>query len=193
MTLNYNNNHHPSSSLSSSSSKMAPTHCVECVAISLTNLLIMSYLDAQNWRSLNTFNDMITQHHISVGSLCQNYNIIRHLQTNGMNTNQKLLQKMNNPKPDIIIRDHTNQRCWIITGMAVPSDRNISVKVVEKVSKSLYRLKIEIARMWKMETETYQLLLAHLGSLRRNWKHTLAQPALHPKKGSVNQVNCSVS
>ena len=31
---------------------MVPTHCVECVAISLTNLLIMSYLDAQSWRSL---------------------------------------------------------------------------------------------------------------------------------------------
>ena len=37
-------------------------------------------------------------------------------------------------KPDIIIRDHTNQRCWII-GMTVPSDRNTSVKVVEKLSK----------------------------------------------------------
>ena len=152
MTLNYNNNNHPSASLSSSSSKMAPTHCVECVAISLTNLLIMSYLDAQNWRSLNTFNDMITQHHISVGSLCQNYNIVRHLQTNGMNTNQKLLQKINKQKPDIIIRDHTNQRCWIID-MAVPQDRNTSVKVVEKLSKSL-SLEIGIARMWKMETET---------------------------------------
>ena len=37
-------------------------------------------------------------------------------------------------KPDIIIRDHTNQKCQIID-MAVPSDRNISVKVVEKLSK----------------------------------------------------------
>ena len=48
------------------SSKMALTHCVECVA-SLTTLLIMSYLDAQNWRVLNAFKDMITQHYISIG------------------------------------------------------------------------------------------------------------------------------
>ena len=36
--------------------------------------------------------------------------------------------------------------------MAVPWDRNTSVKVVEKLSKSLY-WEIEITRMWKMETE----------------------------------------
>lgn len=37
-------------------------------------------------------------------------------------------------KPDIIIRDHKNQKCQIID-MAVPSDRNTSVKVVEKLFK----------------------------------------------------------
>ena len=47
-------------------------------------------------------------------------------------------------KPDIIIRDHTNQRCWIID-MAVPSDRNASSKVVEEFSK--YKdLQIEIKK-----------------------------------------------
>ena len=46
---------------------MAPTQCVECVA-SLTNLLLMSYLDARNWRSLNT---------LKSNEVCQNYNIMK--------------------------------------------------------------------------------------------------------------------
>ena len=87
-------------------------------------------------------------------------------------------------KPDIIIRDQTNQKCQIID-MAVPSDRNTSVKVVEKLS--MYKdLEIEIARMRKLGIETYQLSLAHLGSLRRDWKSTLlkfqAQSVMSAKK-----------
>jgi len=37
-------------------------------------------------------------------------------------------------KPDIIVRDHTNQKCQIID-MAVPSDRNTSAKVGKKLFK----------------------------------------------------------
>jgi len=58
--------------------------------------------------------------------------------------------------------------------MAVPSDRNTWVKVVEKLSK--YKdLEIEIARMWKMETETIPVVIGTLGSLRRDWKNTLTK------------------
>ena len=68
-------------------------------------------------------------------------------------------------KPDIIIRDHTNQKCQIID-MAVPSDRNTSVKVVEKLSK--YKdLEIEIARMWKMGTETIPVVIGALGVIKK--------------------------
>ena len=68
-------------------------------------------------------------------------------------------------KPDIIIRDHTNQGCWIID-MAVPSDRNTSAKVVEELSK--YKdLEIEIARMWKMETETIPVVIGALRVIKK--------------------------
>ena len=68
-------------------------------------------------------------------------------------------------KPDIIIRGHTNQRCWIID-MAVPSDRNASSKVVEEFSK--YKdLQIEITRMWKMETETILVVTGALGVIKK--------------------------
>ena len=48
------------------------------------------------------------------------------------------------------------------TSLAVPSDRNTSVKVDEKLSK--YKdLEIEIGRMWKMETETISVVISALG------------------------------
>ena len=48
------------------------------------------------------------------------------------------------------------------TSLAVPLDRNTSVKVDEKLSK--YKdLEIEIGRMWKMETETISVVISALG------------------------------
>ena len=70
-------------------------------------------------------------------------------------------------KPDIIIKDHTNQKCQIID-MAVSSDRNrgTSVKVVEKLSK--YKdLEIEITRMWKTGTETIPVVIGALGVIKK--------------------------
>ena len=48
-------------------------------------------------------------------------------------------------KSDIVIKDHKTMTCKIIN-MAVPSDRNTSVKVTEKLSK--YKdLEIEVTRL----------------------------------------------
>ena len=55
-------------------------------------------------------------------------------------------------KTDLIIRDHANKKCQIID-MAVPSDRNTSVKVVEKIF-NYKDLEVDIARMWKIEKQT---------------------------------------
>ena len=76
-------------------------------------------------------------------------------------------------KPDIIIRDQRTKKCQMIN-MAVKSDSDTSVKVVEKLSK--YKdLELEIPRMWKRETERKLVLLGYLGSLRRDWKSTLTE------------------
>ena len=57
-------------------------------------------------------------------------------------------------KPDIIVKDHNNHQCMLID-IAVPSDRNTSIKTTEKLSK--YKdLEIEIKRMWGMETTQSQ-------------------------------------
>ena len=50
--------------------------------------------------------------------------------------------------------------------MAVPSDRNTSNKVVEKLVK--YKdLEIEIARMWKMGKETIPVVIGALGVIKK--------------------------
>ena len=50
--------------------------------------------------------------------------------------------------------------------MSVPSDSNISAKEFEKLSK--YKdLEIEIAKMWKMKTETIPVTVGALGMIKK--------------------------
>ena len=97
-------------------------------------------------------------------------------------------------KPDIIIRDQTTKKCQMIN-MAVKSDSDTSVKVVEKLSK--YKdLELEIPRMWKRETERKLVLLGCLGSLRRDWKSTLTefqeQLAAHTLRGLSSKQGVTI-
>ena len=54
-------------------------------------------------------------------------------------------------KPDIIIKDKQEKTCMLID-MAIPSDRDSSVKVAEKLSK-YKNLEIEITKMWGLKTK----------------------------------------
>ncbi|XP_037772664.1 uncharacterized protein LOC119568276 [Penaeus monodon] len=68
-------------------------------------------------------------------------------------------------KPDIIIKDKKKKNC-IIIDVAVPSKRNTSVKISEKLSK--YKdLEIEISRTWGMKTETIPVVIGALGLMKR--------------------------
>ena len=68
-------------------------------------------------------------------------------------------------KPDIIIKNKKEKSCMLID-MAVPSDRNTSVKVAEKLSK--YKdLEIEITRMWGMKTQTVPGVSGALGAIKK--------------------------
>ena len=61
-------------------------------------------------------------------------------------------------KPDIIIKDKQEKTCMLID-MAIPSDRNTSVKVAEKLSKYL---EIEITKMWGLKTITVPVVIGAL-------------------------------
>ena len=70
-----------------------------------------------------------------------------------------------NNKPDIIIKNKKEKSCMLID-MAVPSDRNTSVKVAEKLSK--YKdLETEITRMWGMKTQTVPVVIGALGVIKK--------------------------
>ena len=65
-------------------------------------------------------------------------------------------------QPDIVIKDHNTMTCKLID-MAVSSDRNTSIKVIEKLSK-YYDQEIEVTRMCGMSTETVLVVIGALGS-----------------------------
>ena len=68
-------------------------------------------------------------------------------------------------KPDIIIKDKQEKTCMLID-MAIPSDRNTSVKVAEKLSK--YKdLEIEITKMWGLKTITVPVVIGALGVVKK--------------------------
>ena len=68
-------------------------------------------------------------------------------------------------KPDNIIKDKQEKTCVLID-MAIPSDRNTSVKVAEKLSK--YKdLEIEITKMWGLKTITVSVVIGALGIVKK--------------------------
>ena len=69
-------------------------------------------------------------------------------------------------RPDIIIKNRKEKTCYLID-MTVPSERNVSVKEVEKLSK--YKdLEIEITRMWEMKTITIPVVIGALGLMKKD-------------------------
>ena len=69
-------------------------------------------------------------------------------------------------RPDIIIKDRKNKVCVLID-MSVPTDKNISVKVFDKLSK--YKdLEIEIQKMWNLKTITVPVVVGSLGMIKKD-------------------------
>ena len=69
-------------------------------------------------------------------------------------------------RPDIVVKDLKNKQCLLID-MSIPTDKNISVKFAEKLSK--YKdLEIEIERMWAMTTRTVPIIIGALGLVKKN-------------------------
>ena len=93
---------------------------------------------------------------------CLNYlkNEIKFIKKKDNNNNNN-----NNNSKYKVIEHKQNQTC-LLTDMRVPSVSNISAKEFEKLSK--YKdLKIEIAKMWKMETKTIPVIMGALGMIKK--------------------------
>lgn len=71
-------------------------------------------------------------------------------------------------RPDIVIKDRKNKECLLID-MSVPSDRNVSAKTFEKISK--YKdLEIEVEKMWHLKSRTIPVVIGALGLIKKGAK-----------------------
>ena len=86
-------------------------------------------------------------------------------------------------RPDIVVKDKKKSTCFFID-MSVPSDRNISAKVFEKLSK--YKdLEIEVQKMWHLKTKTLPVVVGALGLIKKGTQDFLDQI---PGKPSLQEV-----
>ena len=76
-------------------------------------------------------------------------------------------------RPDIVIKNKQENKCTLID-MAIPSDKNTSIKVSEKLSK--YKdLEIEIAHMWQMRTVVIPIVVGALGVIKKGTEKQLCE------------------
>lgn len=76
-------------------------------------------------------------------------------------------------RPDIIVKEKHAKSCLLID-VSIPTDKNTSVKVMEKLSK--YKdLEIEIERMWGMKTKTIPAVIGALGIIKKGSENYISQ------------------
>ena len=80
-------------------------------------------------------------------------------------------------RPDIIMKDKKERKC-IMIDMSIPSDRNGSIKEVEKLSK--YKdLEIEVTKMWEMKTSKVPIIMGALGLVKKGCETYINQIVGH--------------
>ena len=86
-------------------------------------------------------------------------------------------------RPDIIIKDHREKTC-IMLNVAVPPDKDISLKEFQKLSK--YKdLEIEVTKMWKLKTKTIPVVIGALGMIKKDTQNFIDQI---PGKPSLQEM-----
>ena len=86
-----------------------------------------------------------------------------------VNTDKEIKAKT----PDITIKDKKEKTC-IMIDMSIPSERNVSIKEVEKLS--IYKdLEIEVTKMWEMKTSTVPIVVGALGLVKKGLEKYASQ------------------
>ena len=76
-------------------------------------------------------------------------------------------------RPDIIIKDKKEKTCLMLD-VSIPSDKNTSLKIYEKISK--YKdLEIELEKTWKLKTKTIPIVIGALGVINISTEKYLKQ------------------
>ena len=89
-------------------------------------------------------------------------------------------------RPDIVIKDHKNKTCFLVD-MAIPTDRNISIKEFDKLSK--YKdLQIEMERMWHLKTTVIPIVVGALGMVKRGIHNHLKSLPGEPRLQEIQKI-----
>ena len=89
-------------------------------------------------------------------------------------------------RPDIVIKDHKSKTCLLID-MTIPTDRNISVKEFDKLSK--YKdLQIEIERMWHLKTTIVPVVVGALGMVKKGIQNHLNTIPGEPNLQEIQKI-----
>ena len=89
-------------------------------------------------------------------------------------------------RPDIVIKDHKSKTCLLID-MTIPTDRNISVKEFDKLSK--YKdLQTEIERMWHLKTTIVPVVVGALGMVKKGIQNHLNAIPGEPNLQEIQKI-----
>ena len=89
-------------------------------------------------------------------------------------------------RPDIIMKDKKERKC-IMIDMSIPSDRNVSIKEVEKLSK--YKdLEIEVTKMWEMKTSTVPIVMGALELVKKGYETYINQIPGHIRIEELQKI-----
>ena len=136
------------------------------------------------WHKKNTSDGMIKPVSICTGHFVESLDIT--LPTSGTImyqrkfrmrlVNRRFYGIIEHRRPDIILHDAEKGECLIID-VAIPADKNIADKEVEKITKYA-ELKVEISRMWgysAAKVEVIPIVIGALGSIPKKLTHFLEQ------------------
>ena len=101
-------------------------------------------------------------------------------------TNRQTDREIKANRPDIIIKDKEKKTCLMID-MTVPSERNTSIKEVEKLSK--YKdLEIEVTRMWGMKATTIPVVIGALGFIKKGLEKRIVEIPGKPSTAELQKI-----
>ena len=88
--------------------------------------------------------------------------------------------------PDVVVKNFLNNVCYLID-MSVPSDKNVSFKTFEKLSK--YKdLKIENGKMWHLRARTIPVVIGALGLVKKGTEDFLDKIPGNPSLREIQKI-----
>jgi len=76
-------------------------------------------------------------------------------------------------RPDVVVVDREEKR-WLIVDFAVPSDRNVTAKEEEKITK-YSPLAHQVRKLYRVSTSIVPIVVGSLGVVTRRLEHSLKE------------------